>query len=364
MSRLDEARAEIRRLKAPVAVWEERLGAARAEIARLRVPSEEADDGIDRTSRLILGRTSGLPGSPWKKIPGIEREAQNDRNQLRLIGELANQHTELCAEASSEIERLQEVLDEAGAEIAQLCKDNDNLLIILSNTDRLKEKLRAPPEAHPLKGSLTEVASRPMVKQMVPIIPPEADAKETCVINMRASAETKQLLQNAAADENKTLTDFIMGASLQTAREVLATPRLVISNQKSPEADAMQIAHDIIKRWPLTTEGLARALTAYGDQRASEAVAHLRGDDKTDDEIRDAVRKIDARPLRRILEINAREARAAAFEEADQGISTMRLHSNDFSEAEMDMFERGVQYALRVIRALAAAPPQSEGGEG
>jgi hypothetical protein len=91
-----------------------------------------------------------------------------------------------------------------------------------------------------------------------------------------------------------------------------------------------------------TIDGIARALTAYGDQRAREARQQI---------------LVDSTPLREAV---AREARAAAIKEAMQDV-------RDFFDSPDN---RGVLDDLPLIeqleqrRALAAAPPQSEGGEG
>lgn len=45
--------------------------------------------------------------------------------------------------------------------------------------------------------------------------------------------------------------------------------------------------------------------------------------------------------------------RRDAIEEVAQAVDTITLHSSDFSRAEMDMFSRGIRYAVRTIRALA-----------
>jgi hypothetical protein len=118
----------------------------------------------------------------------------------------------------------------------------------------------------------------------------------------------------------------------------------------------MERAHKVISDWrpdwPIAAIGdatkliqiLVRALTAYGDQRAREAEAAMR--DKLLDHADACVR----------------EARAAAIEAAAQAIPDNYKFS-DYPELQSSA-RHGVDVFRRMIRALATASPQSEGGEG
>jgi len=117
-----------------------------------------------------------------------------------------------------------------------------------------------------------------------------------------------------------------------------------------PGADVQALAQWMRDHWDrgeaattITTEEWAGALQAYGDERAREATEAERRRCAT----------IDGIDIDRVR----REARAAAIEEAAQAVTTITLHSSGrhaFPEAEMDMFKRGILYAARAIRALAA----------
>jgi hypothetical protein len=116
-----------------------------------------------------------------------------------------------------------------------------------------------------------------------------------------------------------------------------------------PEADVMKRLDAALLYDPphhyVISDGLRQrllcALTAYGDQRAREGAmrAAIRNYNDADEEIIRA----------------KREARAAAIEAAEN-IVACDLLFNGTAES---------RHRLRVaIRALAAGPPQSEGGEG
>lgn len=57
------------------------------------------------------------------------------------------------------------------------------------------------------------------------------------------------------------------------------------------------------------------------------------------------------------------EERRAAIEEAAQAISTIILHSHNFSRDEVVMFERALTYASRICLALLDQPPTQIKGE-
>ncbi len=118
-----------------------------------------------------------------------------------------------------------------------------------------------------------------------------ADYEEVLADHRRLVRELDVALNGAAAAEQASLCDLVpqitrLGLEIEQAvrHRNSAQAALVLWQRKTedrdaeiarlhapPEGDVMQLAHDIIKRWPLTTEGLARALTEYGNQRAREA---------------------------------------------------------------------------------------------
>jgi hypothetical protein len=138
-----------------------------------------------------------------------------------------------------------------------------------------------------------------------------------------------------------------------------------------PEADVMEIAWVTLgytadpawiindpQRFP-DVHAVARALTAYGDQRARTNEKYVAARDKIAREARQQM-LVDSTPLREAV---AREARAAALEEAWNAAGREIKFSSSSPPAVL-AYIQGRADAQKLIRTLADTPPQSEGGEG
>ena len=74
-----------------------------------------------------------------------------------------------------------------------------------------------------------------MARAAVPIPPSDAESRTT-TINLRVAQATRQLIDNAAAIEGKTRTEFMLESARLHAIDVLLDQRLFVLNDEQHEA--------------------------------------------------------------------------------------------------------------------------------
>jgi hypothetical protein len=202
------------------------------------------------------------------------------------------------------------------------------------------------PDVHAVARALTEYGDQCVAKAdrlRTPASDEQAKYTMNSVERVARAVRRNRFLRTgriSSFDETTPLTE----GELDDARAAIVAAEIARAAAKTPEADVMKIVRDALTPLRLSPgtlpayesadRKLCTALTAYGDQRARDARQQM---------------LVDSTPLREAV---ARKARAAAIEEAAQ-----------ICEADYRIDDTPHELA-DTIRALAAAPPQSEGGEG
>jgi hypothetical protein len=317
-----------------------------------------------------------------------EREAALLQTFARMNEALARVTDERDA-ALAEIAKQQSEIEELAAKVGPVTERNGELRERVRELDAEIARLRAPPEAdvmeiaYAVARALTDYGDQCVAKADRLRIPPDEQAKygaasaterEAQIARAKLYIRSDRYVSNPTKPPPRTQ-DFIAWldaalAALEKARteatvamEQLSRLRAdagdtevnyarELSRMKAeiarlrapPSADVMELAWGLISGGTVVGQELAnriaRALTAYGDQRAHDARQQM---------------LVDSTPLREAV---AREARTAAFEEAAQIANDQT--SDDPQPGDWNDACSHIRDALRALDA----PPQSEEGKG